>query len=77
MKLLRVFVFVGLVIVKWVAGFEDVNVTDIDMQYVSGRSFYYRPLLVGLTLINGAAAKGAGIHSFCPHACFHCINVIL
>jgi len=48
---------------KWVEGLEDTNVTDIDMQYVSGRGFY-RPLMVGLTLINGAAAKGAGIHSF-------------
>ncbi|KAH1201030.1 Pectin acetylesterase 10 [Glycine max] len=58
MKLLRMFVFVGLVIVKWVEGFEDANVTDLGMQYVSGRGFY-RPLMVGFTHINGAAAKGA------------------
>jgi len=65
MKLLKqwMFLFVGLVMLKWVEGLEDTNVTDIDMQYVSGRGFY-RPLMVGLTLINGAAAKGAGIHSF-------------
>ena len=67
MKLLRMFLFVGLVIVKWVEGFEDANVTDLGMQYVSGRGFY-RPLMVGFTLINGAAAKGAGIHSFCTSA---------
>lgn len=67
MKLLRMFLFVGLVIVKWVEGFEDANVTDLDMQYVSGRGFY-RPLMVGFTHINGAAAKGAGIHSFCTYA---------
>jgi len=48
---------------------DDANVTDIDMLYVSGRGFY-RPLMVGLTLINGAAAKGAGIHSFFTCACF-------
>lgn len=55
-----VFGFMGLVIVKWVEGFENTTVTDI-MQYGRGRGFYNRPLLVGLTLINGAAAKGAGI----------------
>jgi len=73
MKLLKqwMFLLVGLVILKWVEGLEDTNVTDIDMQYVSGKGFY-RPLMVGLTLINGAAAKGAGIHSFFSYAYFLC-----
>lgn len=48
------FGFIGLVIVKWVEGFENANVTD--MLYVNNR-----PLMVGLSLVNGAAAKGAGI----------------
>lgn len=71
MKLLkqRMFLFVGLAILKWVEGMEDTNVTDIDMLYVNGRGFY-RPLMVGITLINGAAAKGAGIHSFFTYAYF-------
>lgn len=63
MKLLCVFGFIGFVIVKGVdvelEGLENGNVTD--MLYVRGRGFNYRPLMVGLTLINGAAAKGAGI----------------
>jgi hypothetical protein len=58
MKLLCLFGFIGFVIVKGVDVLENANVTD--MQYVSGRGFNYRPLMVGLTLINGAAAKGAG-----------------
>ncbi|KAJ1418746.1 Pectinacetylesterase/NOTUM [Sesbania bispinosa] len=57
MKLLWVFGFMGLVVVKWVEGFQNASVTN--MQYVQGGGFYNRPLLVGLTLINGAAAKGA------------------
>jgi len=67
MKLLCVFGLIGFVIVKGVdvdvelegLGLENGNVTD--MQYVRGRGFNYRPLMVALTLINGAAAKGAGI----------------
>ncbi|KAI5415401.1 variant 2, Pectin acetylesterase 10, partial [Lathyrus oleraceus] len=54
MKVLCVFVFIGFVIVE---GLENGNVTE--MQFVRGRGFYNRPLMVGLTLINGAAAKGA------------------
>lgn len=56
----------GLVSSKWVDGFEDLNVTEqhyYDQSY--GVSYASKPLLVGLTLINGAAAKGAGIPSFC------------
>lgn len=58
MKLWWVFGFMGLVIIKVVEGFEDANVTD--MHYVN---FNSRALMVGLTLVNGAAAKGAGISS--------------
>lgn len=54
----------GLVSSKWIDGFEDLNVTEqhfYDQSY--GVSYASKPLLVGLTLINGAAAKGAGIPS--------------
>lgn len=54
----------GLVSSKWIDGFEDLNVTELhyyDQSY--GVSYASQPLLVGLTLINGAAAKGAGIPS--------------
>ncbi|KAL4643355.1 hypothetical protein ACB092_02G086300 [Castanea dentata] len=50
----------GLVSSKWIDGFEDLNVTEqhfYDQSY--GVSYASKPLLVGLTLINGAAAKGA------------------
>ncbi|KAK4270229.1 hypothetical protein QN277_023290 [Acacia crassicarpa] len=49
--------FVGLVIMKVVEGFDNVNVTDMD--YVKTKGFNNRPLMVGITLINGADAKGA------------------
>lgn len=42
---------------KWVDAFEDFNATA-DYNVMSYGS--YRPLMVGLTLIQGAAAKGAG-----------------
>jgi hypothetical protein len=56
---------VGLVSCEWIDGFLDVNVTE---QHYYAQSYYgvssaTSPLLVGLTLINGAAAKGAGIPS--------------
>ncbi|KAF7845562.1 phosphatidylinositol/phosphatidylcholine transfer protein SFH9 isoform X1 [Senna tora] len=57
MKVWWVFGVLGLVIIKLVEGFEDANVTA--MHYVKRRGFNNRPLMVGLTLINGAAAKGA------------------
>ncbi|XP_030974191.1 pectin acetylesterase 10-like isoform X3 [Quercus lobata] len=50
----------GSVSSKWIDGFEDLNVTEqhyYDQSY--GVSYASKPLLVGLTLINGAAAKGA------------------
>lgn len=65
--------FIGLVIVKGVEGLENGNVTD--MQFVGGRGFYNRPLMVGLTLINGAAAKGAGTLSFHVPLCIHCSSL--
>lgn len=60
MKLWWVVVFVGLVIINVVEGLDNVNVTDIDY-YVNKRGSSYRPLMVGISLIYGAAAKGAGI----------------
>ncbi|KAK7291764.1 hypothetical protein RIF29_07159 [Crotalaria pallida] len=63
MNLILVFGFISLVVLKLAHGLENANatVTVTDMEYgiASGRGFYYRPLMVGLTLINGAAAKGA------------------
>ncbi|RYR75973.1 hypothetical protein Ahy_A01g000571 isoform C [Arachis hypogaea] len=47
------FGFIGFMFVKLVQGFENGNVTD--MLYFNNN----RPLMVGLTLIYGAAAKGA------------------
>lgn len=64
MKLWWVVVFVGLVIINVVEGLDNVNVTDIDY-YVNKRGSSYRPLMVGISLIYGAAAKGAGIFFFC------------
>lgn len=64
MKLLLGFGFIGLMTVKWVDGFENANVTN--MQYAKGRDFCGRHLLVDLNLMNGAAAQGAGIHSVLP-----------
>ncbi|KAJ7980493.1 Pectin acetylesterase [Quillaja saponaria] len=53
MKLLWGSVFMGLVLGKWVAGLPNANMTD------SKYGFLSRPLMVGLTLIYGAGAKGA------------------
>ncbi|KAK7855103.1 pectin acetylesterase 10 [Quercus suber] len=51
----------GLVSSKWIDGFDDLNVTEQHYYYDQsyGVSYASKPLLVGLTLINGAAAKGA------------------
>lgn len=56
MKVLWAFVVVQFVLGRWVDGFEDLNVTEL-FSYVG----VARPLMVPLTLIPGAAAKGAGI----------------
>ncbi|XP_058077761.1 pectin acetylesterase 12-like [Magnolia sinica] len=57
MKLLWVLALVGLVTMRWADGFEELNVTEIS--YVEAYGVSIRPLMVGLTLIQGAAAKGA------------------
>lgn len=49
--------FMGFVLCKWVSGFEGLNVTEVYNMEAYGWSS--SPLLVGLTLIQGAAAKGA------------------
>ncbi|KAF8394767.1 hypothetical protein HHK36_020982 [Tetracentron sinense] len=54
MKLLWIF---GFVLSRWVDGFEDLNVTEVS--YVESYGVSSNPLTVGLTLIQGAAAKGA------------------
>ena len=63
MKLLQVLGFIGFIICKHVEGFDNASMTVTDMHYVKKTGFYRGPLFVGLTLINGAAAKGAGISS--------------
>lgn len=50
-----------LVLCKWVDGFKDLNATayyNVNSYGVSATET--RPLMVGLTLIKEAAAKGAG-----------------
>lgn len=46
---------------QWVDGFQDLNATMYDENVESYLISGTKPLMVGLTLINGAAAKGAGI----------------
>lgn len=62
-KLLWVGVVIALVFSKWVDAFEDYHFNETELSALElheasliGRS----PLLVGLTLIQSAAAKGAG-----------------
>lgn len=62
--------FMGLMFCRQTNGFADLNVTqDEDLHYSEVNVFGYAnwvsstPLMVGLTLIGGAAAKGAGF----PH----------
>ncbi|KAK6911718.1 Pectinacetylesterase/NOTUM [Dillenia turbinata] len=54
---------IGLVFSKWVCGFEHFNETDFTIFDTNGVSAYSastpKPLMVGLTLLQGAAAKGA------------------
>ncbi|ONI29686.1 hypothetical protein PRUPE_1G208600 [Prunus persica] len=69
MKLLWVLGFMGMVLCRRTDGFADVNGTkEEDLHYTESNVYGYgpngygvfsRPLMVGLTLINGAAAKGA------------------
>ncbi|KAJ8623587.1 hypothetical protein MRB53_032116 [Persea americana] len=54
MKVLWAFVVVQFVLGRWVDGFEDLNVTELFSYFGVAR-----PLMVPLTLIPGAAAKGA------------------
>lgn len=71
MKLLWVVGFMGMVLCRRTDGFADVNGTkEEDLHYTESNVYGYgpngygvfsRPLMVGLTLINGAAAKGAGL----------------
>ncbi|GMG99818.1 hypothetical protein Nepgr_001658 [Nepenthes gracilis] len=60
-KLLWVWVFLGLVFGRWVDGFDYANVTEDSYLNSYGLSEFdaAQPLMVGLTLIHGAASKGA------------------
>lgn len=74
---------VGIVFSKWVFGFEfednrswihgldDLNVTALSFPDSYGVSAASTPMMVGLTLIQGAAAKGAGtfLKLFFPFIC--------
>ncbi|KAJ4955491.1 hypothetical protein NE237_012274 [Protea cynaroides] len=57
MKLLWVFGLVGFVLSRWVVCFEDLNVTEV--YHAESYGVSSSPLMVGLSLIEGAAAKGA------------------
>nr|DAD32911.1 TPA_asm: hypothetical protein HUJ06_011762 [Nelumbo nucifera] len=60
MRSSRIFGFVVLLLtVRWVYGFEDLNVTEVSYVEGYGYGVSANPLMVGLTLIQGAAAKGA------------------
>lgn len=59
LRLLWVFGLMGFLLCNWVDGFEDSNVTE--HQFMDGYGFSISPLMVGLTLIAGASATGAGI----------------
>lgn len=52
---------IGLLISKWVNGFDDFNLTEHSYleSYYGVSKAASNPLMVGLTLIHGAAAKGA------------------
>lgn len=52
--------FMALVFMNWANGYEDMNMTELLYSYGDAEyGINGRPLMVGLTLIYGAAAKGA------------------
>ncbi|KAL6008955.1 hypothetical protein ACLOJK_022182 [Asimina triloba] len=55
-NLLGFLAFAGFVL-GWVDGFQELNVTEV--YHLEGYGLSARPLMVGLALIQGAAAKGA------------------
>ena len=59
------FVVTGLILVTEAIGYLEFNVTELDhieeLEYGVSKSISsFNPLMVGLTLITGAGAKGAG-----------------
>jgi hypothetical protein len=70
-KLLWVGIVIGLVFSNWVDGFEELRLNGTAMSLfeaeaygVSKAAIVPNALMVGLTLIHGAGAKGAGTFSF-------------
>lgn len=59
LRLLWVSGLMGFLLCNWVDGFENLNVTK--HQFMDGYGFSTPPLMVGLSLIAGAASTGAGI----------------
>lgn len=57
LRLLWVSGLMGFLLCNWVDGFEDLNVTE--HQFMDGYGFSTPPLMVGLSLIAGAASTGA------------------
>lgn len=56
--------FMALMFVNWANGYENMNMTELLDNYSDAKyGISGRPLMVGLTLIYGAAAKGAGRES--------------
>ena len=63
MKLLLVGIAVLVVFGKWVDGFVEFSLNETEISLLEGYGVSkagYNPLMVGLTLIQGANAKGAG-----------------
>ncbi|GAB4855686.1 Pectin acetylesterase 10 [Ancistrocladus abbreviatus] len=58
-KLLWAWALMVLILGWWVDGFDYANVTEVSILEVHGVSVAAQPLMVGLTLIRGAASKGA------------------
>lgn len=76
-KLLWVGIVIGLVFSNWVDGFEELRLNETAMSLfeaeaygVSKAAIVPNALMVGLTLIQGAGAKGAGTFFFYYHCKF-------
>jgi hypothetical protein len=76
-KLLWVGIVIGLVFSNWVDGFEELRLNGTAMSLfeaeaygVSKAAIVPNALMVGLTLIHGAGAKGAGTFFFYYHCKF-------
>lgn len=83
MKILWFGIAVLVVFSKWVEGFEGSDVfyhNETMMSLMEGYGVSkagYNPLMVGLTLIHGASAKGAGTIFFFPSSYSNCLSTLL